>query len=151
MERVVIDQAIQDFTESTKSTRNGLLCAVFIRPDNDREARVLENMVIMGNECEWAMLIYAGENITVSHFCTATQFPSKVIYCALVPESFSAASNGTTRVIPKSVLYQHLLPYLPKYKRIFMMDEDISLNGRVNLQFFRGPKIKIQHLDSKLK
>lgn len=31
--------------------------------------------------------------------------------------------------IPKSVLYSDLLPYLSKYKRIFLMDEDISLLG----------------------
>lgn len=33
------------------------------------------------------------------------------------------------KAVPKSVLYSELLPYLPNFKRIFLMDEDISLVG----------------------
>jgi hypothetical protein len=33
------------------------------------------------------------------------------------------------KAVPKSVLYSDLLPYLSKFKRIFLMDEDISLVG----------------------
>ena len=37
--------------------------------------------------------------------------------------------NRGRKAIPKSVLYSDLLPYLYEYKRIFLMDEDISLVG----------------------
>ena len=33
------------------------------------------------------------------------------------------------KAVPKSVLYSDLLPYLPNFKRVFLMDEDISLVG----------------------
>jgi hypothetical protein len=33
------------------------------------------------------------------------------------------------KAVPKSVLYSELLPYLPQFQRIFLMDEDISLVG----------------------
>ncbi|KAJ1442671.1 hypothetical protein B484DRAFT_414719, partial [Ochromonadaceae sp. CCMP2298] len=32
-------------------------------------------------------------------------------------------------MVPKSVLYRELLPYLPAYKRVFLLDEDIHLEG----------------------
>ena len=37
--------------------------------------------------------------------------------------------NRGRKAIPKSALYSDLLPYLYEYKRVFLMDEDISLVG----------------------
>ena len=49
------------------------------------------------------------------------------MHCGRAEESFQAEKQKKS--IPKSVLYQSLLTVLPKYHRVFLMDEDISLEG----------------------
>jgi hypothetical protein len=63
------------------------------------------------------------------------------------PRNVSASASGRSgagaaapvrkRVVPKSVLYQELLPYLPSYKRVFLLDEDIHLEGFNYTRFSR--------------
>jgi len=62
-----------------------------------------------------------------------------IVYCQRAPETFNRSTisipmkGGTFKVellsVPKSAMYHNLLPLLPYYHQVFVMDEDISLEG----------------------
>lgn len=141
-----------------RAVRKPLLCVTFLKATS-RPLKVLEaNMAIMGNNCEWAVIFYDGTFANIEGYCGDTSNNKRflspdtdsaivgldkknitVVHCKRAPETFNRPttqiplSDGSvleqTISVPKSVLYSELLPLLQYYEHVFMLDEDISLQG----------------------
>lgn len=130
-------------------SRKQLLCATFMKASLQPTLAVLTNIVLTRTDCDWAVVFYGGASSSMAELCDNTEIRSSIVHCKQVSPLVGDRSivlKGKTfpKVkdekfekisIPKSVLYQELLPYLPNYKRVFLMDEDISLVG-FNLKNF---------------
>lgn len=93
------------------------------------------NIDHMDNQCEWAIIMYIGTPTEVESICKTANITQNVAYCGRSKESFVA--EKLKKSIPKSVQYQTLLPFLPDYKRVFLLDEDISLKGFSTSNFMK--------------
>uniref|UniRef100_A0A7S3M2X9 Uncharacterized protein n=1 Tax=Spumella elongata TaxID=89044 RepID=A0A7S3M2X9_9STRA len=137
--------------------RKSLLCVSFVNTDVSVLSLLSQNMVIMERQCDWVVVFYEGSAVDISSFCskalealhsTSQQSYRKqnyLIHCKLTQNTanrqeiifpFMNGKPTQERVsVPTSVLYQDILPYLPNYRKVFIMDEDTSLEG-FNVQRF---------------
>lgn len=146
---------------------------------------LMSNIILLGDSCEWAVVIYAEDGEDSSEVEDKTEFvgetdlcnqletfrnshgESQVVHCERAPDSRPAVrrrfrlynssspaydnlsqedstavrkNNETLRAwlrrkrsgvysLPKTALYRELLPLLPRYRRIFLLDEDILLHN----------------------
>lgn len=133
MESVAIYEGKLDhakFSPERYLRRRKLLCVVFIRASLQPSINLLTNAIHMGDSCDWAVIIYAGHDLSI---CKNEKLTKKLIHC----KHSSEYQENSDKAIPKSVMYADLLPYLPKYQRVFLMDEDISLIGFDVNQFIK--------------
>jgi hypothetical protein len=127
----------------TALLRKELMCAVFIRPSVYVNQILTANIFLMDTKCDWAIIGYdkGDEFVTLKDICNNKRLKKHLIHCEYTQyytqePSSSAPTNNTTeserdgkKAIPKTAMYEDLLPYLPSYKRVFMLDEDIFLGG----------------------
>jgi len=149
-EMIAIEAGRTDYLKAL-AHRKRLLCVSFVTADPTTLSLLSQNMGIMEGHCDWAVVFYEGSTADISTFCSkaseaihgtsqhSQRKHNTLVHCKPAPDSanhqeiFFPFLNGKLdheRVpIPKSVLYQELLPYLPHYRKVFMMDEDTSLQG----------------------
>jgi hypothetical protein len=141
LEPNVIKQGRKDFHRASLSTieRKDLLCVTFLHPNTTAHDNFIENVQAMGTHCDWAVIYYQGTANEIQSTCSDTRVAQHIIHCRRNEEtevsrlvSTDHGSNGSESIrlsVPKTVLYHDLLPYLSTYKKVFLMDEDISLQG----------------------
>ena len=132
-ELLVIRQAMEDYKYAQMNLsirpRKGILCATFLRASMETSVKVLfKNVAITNNFCAWAVVIYRGTNNEVEKVCHKG-IQDRLVHCQLTEHSVERTKNFNQKAVPKTILYRDLLPYLPDYERIFLLDEDISLYG----------------------
>ena len=136
-ELLVIRQAMEDYKYAQMNLsirpRKGVLCTTFLRASMETSVKVLfKNVAITDNFCTWAVVIYRGTNVEVDKVCHKG-IKDRLVHCQLTEHSVERTKNFNQKAVPKTILYRDLLPYLPDYERIFLLDEDISLYG-VNME-----------------
>lgn len=128
----------------TTKRRSSLLCAVFIDISRDKIMSVLRHNIrhALGNCSTWALLPYTPTSATLykniaSHSKSlsdiATNSNTNIIYI-LHDNSTYYEQQGT---MTKLDLIKLLLPYLPQYRRVWILDEDISIL-QINFNEFFG-------------
>lgn len=124
-EMAVIQEGKLAYQEALKMQPNSsLLCVTFTNATKFESFPVASNILKMGKMCEWAIVIYDGSENDVNKLCSDVAIKPFIVLCQRSVDSFKR--NIST---PKSVLYHDLLPVLPRYKKVFLMDEDISLQS----------------------
>jgi len=108
---------IKSMEDNKRSQRKELLCVTFIKPSLNITSILYDNVVIMRNHCDWAIVMYDGEINEIDAICSHDIFQSNLILCERSKDSF----NNHKLSIPKTVLYQTLLPVLPKYHHVFLL------------------------------
>ena len=146
-EMEVINEAKIDYEaavmDSKKRKRLELLCVTFVRATASTVSKLplVQNIASMGHRCNWAIVIYDGSEQDVYSLCQETvEIKPFVVHCQRSKNSYSINVS-----IPKSVLYQDLLPILPMYEKVFMMDEDISLANFDIAKFLRLWECSFRH------
>lgn len=129
----VINQGREDYRRAIElmdtHPRKDLLCVSFVKAaSHEFSSIVVNNILHMGQNCDWALVIYDGDKSEVISTCSDQRISSRLVLCERNADSFTS-EHQTKTSIPKTVLYQTLLPVLPKYHSVFLMDEDISLEG----------------------
>lgn len=137
-EPAVIDQAKADLQAFKGSSlhRKQLLCVTFTQP-GVAFPLLEDNIAAMGGACDWAVVIYNGTAPTIREFCAELNGTlGNLIHCSrsdatLMQRTAWDERQGVDVVLstPKTVLYHDLLPYLRGYQRVFLLDDDISLDG----------------------
>jgi len=140
-EIAVIDQGIEDYAEdlSAKMSRKDLLCVTFLGTNSSHPPLIYSNIRLMDGVCDWALIFYNGNQSAVDKVCNDPRANGHWVHCKRNAETLQErfmpvpATNATSKKIrisvPKTVFYRDLLPYLPNYKKVFLLDEDISLEG----------------------
>eukprot|EP01031_Cornospumella_fuschlensis_P034554 gene34554-41839_t len=135
-EQLALTRGKQDYLAYTASaTRKNLLCATFTRPSKVVISIIQNNIRNMRGQCDWAIVFHNGTNTDIHRACDLYNSTyGNVIHCSRSPFTLPArfVLHPKTNVsialsTPKSVLYHDLLAYLPKYRKIFTLDDDISL------------------------
>lgn len=146
-EMTAIDKGRVDYATSQLigMRRNNLLCVTFVGANGTTlPSLVHENIQLLHPVCDWALIFYNGDTKIIKKICNDVNVRGKHVHCRRSPATMqdrfmpNATDNTRTSVtlsVPKTVFYQELLPYLPRYKKVFLMDEDISLSGFNASQF----------------
>lgn len=125
----------------TTGSRKKLLCATFLSGNSSLPSLMFDNVKTMGTHCDWALIFYSGDTPSINKICNDERIKGKWIHCErnvatirkrFMPNAVNKTANTTSNVklsVPKTIFYRDLLPYLPKYEKVFLMDEDISLTG----------------------
>lgn len=123
-EKRVINEGKQDYAVAVKTGRKPLLCAVFMKATLHPAITFFANVFHTQGECDWAIVLYAGTLESERSICSHPKL--NAVHCARAKDAINR-NESDEKAIPKTVLYAELLPYLPLYNRVFLMDEDISL------------------------
>ena len=90
----------------------------------------------MGGNCDWAIIMYNGTKSDIDKTCTDSRIAKHLVHCqrspATIEQRYIANIHGNDTIklsVPKTIFYHELLPYVRNYERVFLMDEDISLEG----------------------
>lgn len=150
LEGVVIEQGKADYLTQilNYNERKELLCGTFLKASNSKPNLYL-NIAATKTSCDWAIIFYGGELKYIPEICSKANSSGNVVLCRRAKYSItdkkrvipilSINSTGDNSLssknisvqgiasVPKTVLYVDLLPILPNYRRIFLLDEDISL------------------------
>lgn len=130
-ETAAIELAKTDYAQAIKneaiSPRKELLCVSFLGISPNSSLNLQANILIMNTHCDWAVIMYIGTEPEVASICKHANISSNLVHCGRSEESHTA--ERLKKSIPKSVQYQSLLPVLPRYKKVFLLDEDMSLQG----------------------
>eukprot|EP01039_Chlorochromonas_danica_P008108 gene8108-8947_t len=126
----------QTRTNHSSSPKRSLLCVTFTQPSPTIIPLIRDNIYHMGHHCDWAIIFYNGTRSAIRSVCDNLNSSwSNVIHCQRSPttttERFTLDEKTNSLIplsTPKSVLYQDLLPFLPSYYHVFIMDDDISLS-----------------------
>ena len=138
MEMNVIRQGKKDHQRAVSLTneKKELLCVTFQRPNATVTNILYDNIRIMGTSCDWAIVFYSGTTEQIQSICNDPKISSRIIHCkaneASLVDRYIPSHDGSKQIkisIPKTVLYQDIVSYLGGYNRVFLMDEDISLEG----------------------
>ena len=144
-EMIVIEKGKSDYatTRLMRMRRKNLLCVSFVGVNSTSlNPLVHENIQLLHPICDWALIFYNGGTTTIKNICNSIK--GKHVHCRRSPATMqdrfmpNATDNTRTSVklsVPKTVFYQELLPYLPRYRKVFLMDEDISLRGFNTTEF----------------
>eukprot|EP01032_Pedospumella_encystans_P016573 gene16573-18903_t len=155
-EMIAIEAGRADYLKAL-AHRKSLLCVSFVSTDSTTLSLLSQNMAIMEGHCDWAVVFYEGSAADVSTFCSKVsesllsssqqshRKQNTLVQCKQAADTanrqeihfpFLNGQLAQERVtVPKSILYHELVPYLPYYHKVFVMDEDTSLEG-FNIQRF---------------
>jgi hypothetical protein len=137
-ENVVLQQGVEDLLLRRGQRDKKLLCVTFIKVDRRALQTLRVNIQHMAQSCDWAVLFYEGSFADIYNFCSTAGHEARVVYCQRVAETVNRpvvnikSGQNTVQLlldVPKSALYSELLPFLPRYESVFLMDQDISLVG----------------------
>ena len=139
-ELTVIAQAVEDYAKAQQELetrpRQGVLCVTFLRASMDTSVKVtFKNVALTTAFCKWALVIYRGSDEDVANVCSdaalrrGTDIKDQIVHCQRTEHAVERTKNFNQKAVPKTILYRDLLPYLPDYERVFLLDEDISLYG----------------------
>jgi hypothetical protein len=119
--------------------RKELLCVTFLKATSRISALLLSNIKNMSTNCDWALVLYNGTAAEISRLCSYPVIEKHAVYCKRnlrTYERHPLIQNKKINVsVPKNILYADLLPLLPLYNNVFLMDEDISL-ANFNITLF---------------
>lgn len=124
------DTAVGSTSSSNKgSTRAPLLCATFLSANPYALAFLDRNINASRGVCDWAVVFYKGEDATVAAYWNLTRNRGwgEVVHVALHRDV--QYNIGNMGYLPKPLLYTHLLPVLRSFKRVWLLDGDMSLTG----------------------
>ena len=113
-------------SSSSAVSMEPLLCVHFSYASPAVVALMHANMASAGDWCHWAVIFYAGEAAIVDAYRAVTQGDPRI---ALVAAYKPPGDHLATDFVPKPLLYTTLLPVLPRYRRVWLLDSDISLAG----------------------
>lgn len=123
-----------------QKNRKTLLCASFLGTKNNFSDIMLHNIIKTKGQCDWALIFYSGEKDELISICNKPEIQLNLIYCSrskhsLGPKRYINITEAVSIQIPisKTLMYDDLLPFLPNYEKVFLMDEDIFLL-KTNLQ-----------------
>ncbi|RYG99360.1 hypothetical protein EON65_50350 [archaeon] len=135
-EQLALTHGKQDqLTDPQPKTKGNLLCVTFTRPSRVTATIIQNNIQAMHTQCDWAIIFHNGTETEINRVCDLYNSTySNVIHCARSPSTLPSRyiqhpkTNASIALsTPKSVLYHDLLVYLPSYKKVFTLDDDISL------------------------
>jgi hypothetical protein len=151
LEMKVIEKAKRFFQQQLEQfdQRKYLLCTTFMDTSKAQSRNVLEDNVRKTSQyCDWAIIHYNTEegacempffNTLINTYpivhCGYPSFLYKQTFNDMIKKrEYHHHGNLTLRssFIPKPLLYYELLPMLPNYQYVFVMDEDISISS-INL------------------
>ena len=99
---------------------HNLLCASFLLFTPDVISVAIENIRLAGRHCtHWAFIFYGGDKLKIAAF-KEQQGPKVVLAHSVLPPSRNT-------FVPKPLMYPALAPLLSDYKRVWLLDADISL------------------------
>jgi hypothetical protein len=121
-------QPLFDAVDSTK--KKPLLVTTFINASRVISVDLLKSNIqklqlTAGEKVEFVVVVYYGTPKMVYRACYEDlKIAKSIIHCqkALLPSTHTFSLS-----FPKPVLYAELLPFLPFYQRVMVLDEDISL------------------------
>jgi hypothetical protein len=116
-----------------------LLCATFASLTNAQSFdNLIENIKFGGNRCDWIVVPYKPKNgAEKSESTWSTSFKEKIARTASESKSTVTVLDDDKRISStisngdelKPLLYHRLLPYLQSYEKLWLLDEDISIEG----------------------
>lgn len=113
--------------QRNESSRKELLCATFMNGGNAMSNRMLYvNMRKLGSVCDFAIVLYKGHPRDVN-MCNRSNPLANILFCDRAKATLPPSPPAPKGVYPKPLLYMELLPFLQDYRRVFLIDEDISL------------------------
>eukprot|EP01040_Poterioochromonas_malhamensis_P013105 gene13105-14381_t len=124
-EIITINNGLKFVQEQQKNitSRKELLCSTFMNGKNPLSQRMLYvNLRRLHTVCDFAIVLYAGNPDEVP---VCKRNSSSVIHCARA--EITLKGPAPKKVYPKPFLYMELKPYLSNYRRVFLIDEDVSL------------------------
>lgn len=128
----MIEQGKWDYKKALEQAkyfpRKELLCVHFLKATEELSTTVIDNIKLIKNKCDWALVLYDGDHNNVSKLCNNPAIYEYLVFCERSADTLKEETNHKVST-PKTVLYHSLLPLLPKYKKLILMDEDISLDG----------------------
>jgi hypothetical protein len=88
----------------------------------------------MGSKCDWAVIFYRGTDDEIATVCSHQNISRHIVHCkrneyTKVVRTTISQGEKIPLIVPKTVLYRDLLPLLPRYQRVFTLDDDVSLQG----------------------
>jgi len=144
--------AARKYRDYDRSREKPLLCAVFLHAAPASISVLQQNMRAMTSYCSgWAAVCYGGDpslllplqreasnyhtslvhisltNDTLLHWHPPVPFPSLSPLSLSLLLSFRNQSQYPP-MIPKPLLYLQLVPLLSQYRRVWLLDEDLSLS-----------------------
>lgn len=156
LRRDLLNEGRKDLIKNPIQNKNrrSLLCVSFMRTDEAEANNILSNAKIM--PCEWVIIFF---NVTdaklYDKICDPTAFPPKsLIHCNVTAFSLPTIqksiqlhrlSKPNDPMIPsfhgrvnKALMYFDTLPFLYQYKKVILIDSDISFE---NYNIHRALKI----------
>eukprot|EP01041_Mallomonas_annulata_P003812 gene3812-7585_t len=129
--------AAKNFTTDRTAPFKSILCTVFVNSDTRSVLILQSNIAVMKSHCEWAVMVYKGrKNIEVNLTALTTKHGSRLaLYDMKTTNIISVNSKVITYKslnfthIPKPLFFPSLLPLLPQYQFVWLLDEDISFRG----------------------
>ena len=116
-----------------------LLCATFASLTNVQSFdNLIENIKLGGNRCDWIVVPYKPKNgaeksqrtwsESFKETIARTASESKTSFTILDDDHKISSTIGDGDEL-KPLLYHKLLPYLQSYEKLWLLDEDISIEG----------------------
>jgi hypothetical protein len=148
LEMKIIEKAKRFFQQQVEQfdQRKYLLCATFMDTSKSQSRYLLEgNLRKTSQYCDWAIIHYNSEegacekpffkNLIDTYPIVHCDYPAflyrQTFNDMIKKREYHHHGNLTLRssFIPKPLLYYELLPLLPNYQYVFVMDEDISISS----------------------
>jgi hypothetical protein len=116
-----------NLSASFLATRKPFLIGTFINATKEiSKSLLLSNIAKMQGIADFAVIVYDGDSAAISELCYPNRIQnSAIIHCRRALISYVPGY----RVIPKPLLYGELVHYLPDYRKVMLIDEDISLKS----------------------
>lgn len=108
--------------------KKDMLCAVFLLASDEDMAILRTNIEKSNGFCEWSVVFFGGDDGLITEFLDsvkAKKFPTVVM--AQKYSGPRAASNEA--FVPKQLWYPIVSEITPGYKRVWLLDADISLEN----------------------
>lgn len=129
---------------SSTIERKSLICAVFIDISCDKVMSILKHNIrhAQGNCSAWALVPYTPISVTLhKNMVTHTDHLSNIAIACKTEIFYILHDNSTyyeqQGTLTKLDLLKLLLPYLPHYHRVWILDEDISIQ-QINFNEYFG-------------
>lgn len=129
IERVAVQQINTHTHTHTHLPRSDyLLCCVFVNSSQEVLTLVEKNIVLSRGNCQWSIIAYAGNDTLLHEF--SHQYKDVVTHWAYFREESRVMENSPfPRFVPKALMYPLIVHLLPRFRWVWFLDQDISLDG----------------------